>query len=111
MVDFCLLVETQVLYVHGDGEDLETMFIYLLQNSMETADPEEPLIRIWSRPWQREASFVEVEIFNTGKPPEPEEMDHLFVPFYSSKPYGTGFGLPIAQLAARKNLGDIYLEP
>jgi len=38
-------------------------------------------------------------------------MENLFVPFYSSKPLGTGFGLPIAELAARKNLGDLSLEP
>jgi len=28
----------------------------------------------------------------------------------SSMPYGTGFGLPIAQLAAKKNRGELYLE-
>jgi len=37
-------------------------------------------------------------------------MENLFVPFYSSKPHGTGFGLPIAQLAAKKNQGELYLE-
>ncbi|MCU0596883.1 MAG: ATP-binding protein, partial [Desulfobacterota bacterium] len=45
-----------------------------------------------------------------GKPPNQEDMDNLFVPFYSSKSHGTGFGLPIAQLAAKKNMGEIYIE-
>ena len=97
--------------VQGDPKDLETLFYYLLQNSIEAASPEDPFIRISSRRRETDPDFVEIEIFNNGKSPAKEQMDNLFVPFYSSKPYGTGFGLPIAHLAARKNLGELYLEP
>ncbi len=96
--------------VQGDPKDLETMFYYLLQNSIEAASAADALIRISSRGKEKDLGFVEIEIFNNGKPPNEEEMENLFVPFYSSKPYGTGFGLPIAQLAAKKNLGEICLE-
>ena len=96
--------------VQGDTKDLETMFFYLLQNSIEAADAEEPLVRISSRGKEKDLGFVEIEIFNNGKSPNQEDMDNLFVPFYSSKPHGTGFGLPIAQLAAKKNMGELYLE-
>jgi len=97
--------------VQGDPKDLETMFYYLLQNSLEAANAQEPVVRISSRAKENDPGFVEIEIFNNGIAPNPEDMDNLFVPFYSSKPYGTGFGLSIAQLAARKNLGELYLEP
>jgi signal transduction histidine kinase len=96
--------------VQGDSKDLETMFHYLLQNSIEAADAQKPLIRVSSRGKEKDLGFVEIEVFNNGKPPDQEEMDNLFVPFYSSKPHGTGFGLPIAQLAAKKNQGELYLE-
>ncbi len=96
--------------VQGDAQDLETMFHYLLRNSIEAADMEEPLIRISSRGKEKDFGFVEIEIFNNGKAPNQEDMDNLFVPFFSSKPHGTGFGLPIAHLAAKKNLGELYLE-
>jgi signal transduction histidine kinase len=97
--------------VQADPKDLEILFYHLLQNSIEAANPEGPLIRISSRPRKADPDFVEIEIFNNGKPPAQEEMDNLFVPFYSSKPYETGFDLPIAHLAARKNLGELFLEP
>ncbi len=97
--------------VKGDREGLETMFFYLLENSLEAADPETPLIEISSRPWSSATPFIEVEVFNNGETPSMEDVADLFVPFYSSKPYGTGFGLAIAQLAARKSLGDLHLEP
>jgi len=96
--------------VQGDAKDLETMFFYLLQNSIEAADAQEPFIRVSSRAKEQDLGFVEIEIFNNGKSPNQEDMDNLFVPFYSSKSYGTGFGLPIAQLAAKKNMGELYLE-
>jgi signal transduction histidine kinase len=96
--------------VQGDAKDLETMFFYLLQNSIEAADAQKPFIRVSSRGKEKDLGFVEIEIFNNGKSPNQEDMDNLFVPFYSSKPYGTGFGLPIAQLAAKKSMGELYLE-
>jgi len=97
--------------VRGVPEDLETMFYYLLQNSLEAVDREVPYIKTSSRQASSTPSFIEIEIFNNGAPPSKEDMENLFVPFYSSKPLGTGFGLPIAGLAARKNLGDLTLEP
>jgi signal transduction histidine kinase len=80
-------------------------------DDLETVDPENPYIRISSKLLTSTPSFVGIEIFNNGRPMSAEEIDNLFVPFYSSKPYGTGFGLPIAQLAARRSLGDLSLEP
>ncbi len=98
-------------YVQGDQKDLETMLYYLFQNCLEAVNPEDPYIRITSTVRDTTSPFVEIEIFNSGTPPKPEELENLFVPFYSSKPHGTGFGLPIAQLAARKDLGEIYIKP
>jgi signal transduction histidine kinase len=97
--------------VQGDAIDLETLFYYLFQNSFEAADPEDPHVRITSKALGPEYTSLQIEIFNNGNPPSPQDLDNLFVPFFSSKAYGTGFGLPIAQLAVRKNLGDIFIEP
>jgi signal transduction histidine kinase len=97
--------------VRGVAQDLEIMFYCLLENSLEAVDPKNPYIRISSKLSSLNSSFVEIQIFNNGTPPRQEDMDNLFVPFYSSKPYGTGFGLSIAELAARKSLGELRLEP
>lgn len=96
--------------VLGDPRDLEMMFYYLLQNSLEAADPDNPYIRISADPKKGTPPSVEIEIFNTGNPPKEEEMVNMYVPFSSSKPQGTGFGIPIAQLAARKSHGDLHIE-
>jgi signal transduction histidine kinase len=97
--------------VIGDASDLTTMFYYLLQNSLEAADSQEDIAEITSRPRNTDSPFLQIEIFNEGRLPNDEEIPTLFVPFYSSKPLGTGLGLPIARLAARKSHGDLVLEP
>jgi nitrogen-specific signal transduction histidine kinase len=95
----------------GDANDIDVMFYYLLQNSFEALDRKDPALRITSKSLDAESAFLQIEIFNTGNPPDSHEIESVFVPFYSSKPYGTGFGLPIARLIARKNRGEIFLEP
>lgn len=97
--------------VHGDPNDLVIMFYQLLQDSLEAVDAKSPCIRISGDMPAADAHFVKVEIFNTGKHLTHEEIPNIFVPFYSSKPYGTGLGLPMAQLAARRNFGQIAFEP
>lgn len=106
-----LALDPRAPLVRADRVDLETIFYYLLQNSLEGADPDDPLVRISSKPLESDVPFLEVEIFNTGHAPGAEDMKNVFVPFFSSKPHGTGLGLPIALLAARKNLAELYLEP
>jgi len=96
--------------VQGDPDDLETMFYYLLENSFEALEPGSPPVSIRSGVDSLDSHFLNVEIFNTGSFPRPEEMGSLFTPFYSSKPTGTGFGLPIALLASRKNLANVSLR-
>lgn len=98
-------------HVQGDSAALETMFYYLLQNSLEAMDPIDPLVIITSAVPDAEKGYIQVEIFNTGKSPDSEDLLNAFVPFYSTKAHGTGFGLPIAQIIARKSLGDLALEP
>jgi signal transduction histidine kinase len=94
--------------VQCDPKDLDTMLWYLLENCLEAADPVDPRLEVTSRASGLDG-FVEVELFNTGRPPSEDEMVGLFTPFNSTKPQGTGFGLPIASLAARRNLGFLSL--
>jgi signal transduction histidine kinase len=110
-VKIVLDLKPETSNVLGDRHDVRILFHQLLSNAIEAVDPVDPVITITSRFWAAERSFVEVEIFNTGRPLSAGEIAALFVPFNSTKAYGTGFGLSIARLAARKNLGDILLEP
>jgi signal transduction histidine kinase len=105
-----VLLDPESAKVVGDARDLTTMFYYLLQNSLEAVDAEKDVIGIGSMSHSAGSRFLEIEISNRGRIPKDNEIPNLFVPFYSSKPLGTGLGLPIARLAARKSQGDVLLD-
>jgi signal transduction histidine kinase len=104
-------LDQQARFAMGDPDALQRLFYYLLQNSFEAVNSETGFIEITSHPDERAARNLRVEIFNNGAPLEAEETDHLFAPFYSTKVAGTGFGLTIAQVLARKHYGKIDLQP
>ena len=104
-------LDQRARFAMGDPDALQRLFHYLLQNSFEAVNPESGFIEITSRSDEGAARNLRVEIFNNGAPLEAEETERLFAPFYSTKVTGTGFGLTIAQLLARKHYGKIDLQP
>jgi signal transduction histidine kinase len=97
-------------YVKGDGKWLTHLFYYLIQNGMEAGcKANEPCIRVTSRLENTLPFNVCIAIFNSGSPPE-GDIEKLFSPFFSTKPGGTGFGLPIARLVARKHHGTLSIQ-
>ena len=97
--------------ITADASDMERMFYHLLQNSFESADPKDPRVRISSRIVQVPHPGILIEIFNTGTPIKEDELDKFATPFFSTKPAGTGFGIPIIRLAVRKNHGKVVFLP
>ena len=104
-------LERRARFATGDADGLQLLFYYLLQNSFEAVAPDTGFIEISSRLEDGTTRNMRVEIVNTGAPLETQEMERLFAPFYSTKVTGTGFGLAIAQVLARKHYGKIDLEP
>ena len=46
---------------------------------------------------QRQGNRVVIEIIDTGCGMTPDELEQAFLPYYSTKPEGTGLGLPMVQ--------------
>ena len=104
-------LDPRCAFVEGDRKDFGYLFYYLIQNSLEAVNPEKPYIKITSRFEETQNRSLVAEIFNTGLPPKDEDMEKIFTPFFSTKNSGSGFGLPIAKLAVRKNHGKLAFIP
>jgi signal transduction histidine kinase len=76
---------------------------------MEAAGKEKAFVSISSQLEDTPPRNVRIELFNSGEPPV-DESERLFTPFFSTKTEGTGFGLPIARLAARKHHGTLAIH-
>ena len=92
--------------LYADPDQLEQMFINLLTNAVDASlANNEHLVRTT---WKVEDSTVMVAIEDRGM--GIANAENLFVPFYTTKPTGSGVGLALAQQIARSHGGEIHLD-
>ncbi len=54
--------------------------------------------------------LVRIVISDTGRGIAPEELENIFVPFFTTKTQGTGLGLPICRQLLEQHGGTIHVE-
>ncbi|CAM5221206.1 histidine kinase OS=Castellaniella defragrans OX=75697 GN=HNR28_001905 PE=4 SV=1 [Castellaniella defragrans] len=82
-------------WVRADAMRLEQVFVNLLHNALEAlAGRPAPWIRLSVA---AEASVVRVRIADNGPGISPQEREHLFTPFYTTRTQGVGLGLVISR--------------
>jgi two-component system nitrogen regulation sensor histidine kinase NtrY len=91
--------------LHADPDQLEQMFINLLANAVDaTLANHEKSVEV---SWRVVDSTAAVTIDDSGL--GIANTENLFVPFYTTKPTGSGVGLALAQQIARAHGGEIRL--
>jgi nitrogen fixation/metabolism regulation signal transduction histidine kinase len=92
--------------LHADPDQLEQMFINLLANAVDASLAKDAMpVRVG---WRLDGPSVLVLIEDRGL--GIANTDNLFVPFYTTKPSGSGVGLALAQQIARAHGGEIQLQ-
>ena len=86
---------------------MQQVLLNLIMNSMEALENiKKPQLMIRSF---REQGQVVVLISDNGTGIDPEIIDEIFVPFYTTKPQGSGIGLSLARQVLRMHGGNIRI--
>jgi nitrogen fixation/metabolism regulation signal transduction histidine kinase len=91
--------------LHADPDQLEQMLINILANAVDASMANgAQAVRV---SWHTEGSNLLILIEDSGM--GIANAENLFVPFYTTKPTGSGVGLALAQQIARAHGGEVRL--
>ena len=97
------------LTIQADPDLLEQVLINLFLNSIEALDQHvNGVIEIYAH--QDEYGRIHIEVSDNGPGLSQENRERAFVPFFSTKPTGSGIGLSLSRLILRLHGATIQLH-
>ena len=88
----------------ADGDQLDQLLINVIRNAVDAALETGGGVRVT---WMREGARFELVVQDDG--PGLPKSSNLFVPFFTTKPGGTGIGLVLSQQIAEGHGGSLTL--
>jgi two-component system nitrogen regulation sensor histidine kinase NtrY len=106
-VRFTVGIEPETMELEGDAELLEQLLINLLLNALQALEGRESAA-IGLRAFLNDRGRILIQVSDNGPGIPPENIEKIFVPFYSTKPGGSGIGLSLSRQIMRLHRGSIY---
>jgi signal transduction histidine kinase len=97
------------LAIQGDGDQLEQLLINLIRNALDAVRETGGGVAVG---WQRVpgATPPTMELWVEDEGPGLSNTGNLFVPFFTTKPGGSGIGLVLSRQIAEAHGGSLGLE-
>lgn len=98
------------LILYADEDLIGQVVLNLLKNAIQAIGPDHPDGQITVRASCNSNESIVIEISNNGPVIPPEEAEHIFTPFFTTKEGGSGIGLSVARQIMRLSGGSISLK-
>lgn len=93
------------ILLYADFGQISQILVNLVRNALQAGASE---VRITA--WIDSMESVVVDVANNGQPISKESREEIFVPFFTTKPSGTGIGLSISRQIMRLHNGTLRLS-
>ncbi len=93
----------------ADGQKLRQVFTNVMKNALEAIDPRRPGGQVTVNLFV-EVDRATVEVADNGVGIAPEDREKIFLPFFTTKPSGTGLGMSIVKKIVDLHGGDIVID-
>lgn len=100
----------EVPKVMGDSLQLKQTFFNLIHNACQAMKEKGILVLRVHSFSKNGSSYIRVEVEDTGKGIDPENLHNIFNPFYSTKEFSLGLGLPIVHKIITSHRGQIEVD-
>jgi two-component system nitrogen regulation sensor histidine kinase NtrY len=108
-IEVTLSVRPAHLTLHADGHLLEQVLINLVLNAAQ-ALAQTPAPRVSLRAWLDEQERVIIEVKDNGSGIPTDVLDSIFIPFFTTRPNGSGIGLSLAKQIMQLHQGSIQVR-
>lgn len=101
-------IEPPSLEISADSEQLQMVLINLIKNARDAlAETPEGIIRLHAG---RDQQRVVLSVTDNGPGIEPEALEHIFTPFFTTKENGSGIGLSLSRQIIQMHAGQLQVR-
>jgi len=93
--------------IEADAKKITQLFVNIILNAIQASKAGQ---RILIEAKADEPLRIVVNVVDQGEGIKPEAMDKIFKPFYSTRIYGTGLGLPTCKMIVEELKGEIKVD-
>ena len=108
-IDLKISVYPEDLTLTADKNMIEQVLINLLKNAIQSFDDQLEK-RIELRAYLNEKSRTIISISDNGSGIDPEALEKIFIPFFTTKKNGSGIGLSLSRQIMRQHHGSLTVK-
>ncbi len=106
----CKLLIPEDVKIYADRNLTQQVLINLMKNAIESMANMKDHKHIEIQLIREANRYAHIALRDSGTGIAPEDLDQIFIPFFSTKKGGSGIGLSISKQIMQKQKGDITVE-